>query len=89
MNDVGFSIAASAVTYWVGEAMHATDYKDLYETPEKTQRPTSMSVRDAVHLARLLAASQYSRRAVAPKKACCLAVSRSRDPAELEPIKEV
>lgn len=59
MNEVGFTIAASAVTYWVGEAMQATDYKDLDEVPEKTQRATSMSVRNAVHLARLLKDSPY------------------------------
>ncbi len=59
MNEVGFTIAASAVTYWVGEAMQATDYKDLKEIPEKTQRATSMSVRNAVHLARLLSSSGY------------------------------
>lgn len=59
MNEVGFTIAASAVTYWVGEAMQATDYKDLKETPEKTQRATRMSVRNTVHLARLLSSSGY------------------------------
>ncbi len=59
MNEVGFTIPASAVTYWVGEAMQATDYKDLKETPEKTQRATQMCVRNAVHLARLLSASGY------------------------------
>lgn len=59
MNEVGFTIPASAVTYWVGEAMQATDYKDITETPEKTQRATRMSVRNAVHLARLLKESGY------------------------------
>ncbi len=59
MNEVGFTIAASAVTYWVGEAMQATDYKDLEGVPEKTKRATEMSVRNAVHLARLLRGSGY------------------------------
>lgn len=59
MNEVGFTIAASAVTYWVGEAMQATDYKDLDEVPEKTARATSMSVRNTVHLARLLRGKPY------------------------------
>lgn len=59
MNEVGFTIPASGVTYWVGEAMQATDYKDLKETPEKTQRATAMSVRNAVHLATLLSRSRY------------------------------
>ena len=29
LNDVGFTLPANAVTYWVGEAMGSTDYKDL------------------------------------------------------------
>lgn len=59
MNEVGFSVAASAVTYWVGEAMQSTDYKDLDSVPEKTQRATEMSVRNAVHLANLLSRERY------------------------------
>jgi multimeric flavodoxin WrbA len=59
MNEVGFTIAASAATYWVGEAMHATDYKDLPEVPDATRRTTSMSVRNSVHLARLLKKQAY------------------------------
>ncbi|QGG94425.1 flavodoxin family protein [Actinomarinicola tropica] len=59
MNDVGFTIAANAVTYWVGEAMQGTDYKDLDERPETTARATRMSVRNTVHLAGLLKGSQY------------------------------
>jgi multimeric flavodoxin WrbA len=54
LNDVGFSIAANASTYWVGEAMQAVDYHDLETTPEKTAGTTSMAARCAVHLARLL-----------------------------------
>jgi multimeric flavodoxin WrbA len=57
--DVGFTIPANAVTYWVGEAMQTTDYKDLDSTPEKTAGATAMAVRNAVHLARLLAGSPY------------------------------
>lgn len=59
MNDVGFTIAANAVTYWVGEAMQGTDYKDLDERPETTARATRMSVRNTVHLAGLLKGAQY------------------------------
>ena len=59
LNDVGFTIPANAVTYWVGEAMQSTDYKDLDQTPETTARTTRMSVRNAVHLARLLKAQPY------------------------------
>jgi multimeric flavodoxin WrbA len=54
LSDVGFTIPPNAVTYWVGEAMGSTDYKDLATKPETTARATRMAVRTAVHLARLL-----------------------------------
>ncbi len=59
LNDVGFSAAANAGTYWVGEAMQAVDDLDHEEPPEKTVAATRMAVSNAVHLARLLAAGQY------------------------------
>ncbi len=59
LSDVGFTIPANGVTYWVGEARRTTDYKDLDRTPEKTASMTAGAVRNAVHLARLLAADQY------------------------------
>ena len=40
LNDVGFSIPAQGVTYWVGEAMQGTDYQDLDPAPEKTPETT-------------------------------------------------
>ncbi len=54
LNDVGFTIPATAGTYWVGEAMHKTDYRDLEKTPEKVAQTTAMVARNAAHLARLL-----------------------------------
>ncbi len=57
--DVGFTIPASAVTYWVGRAMQKTDYNDLDETPVETDQATKMMVRNVVHLARLLKESPY------------------------------
>lgn len=59
LNDVGFSIPANGVTYWVGEAMHGTDYKDLDERPEATQGTNATAARHAAHLARLLKAEAY------------------------------
>jgi len=59
LNDVGFTIPANGMTYWVGEAMQTTDYVELPSTPEKTASATSMAVRNGVHLARLLAAHEY------------------------------
>ncbi len=59
LNDTGFSIAASAGTYWVGEAMQATDYKDLDPSPETTTSALATTVANAAHLAALLEAEQY------------------------------
>lgn len=57
--DVGFTIPANAVSYWVGEAMHGTDYKDLKRTPKETANATAMLVSNTVHLAKLLKAQPY------------------------------
>jgi multimeric flavodoxin WrbA len=54
LNDVGFTLAAGAMTYWVGEAMGSTDFRDLPEIPEKVDRTSKTMVANAVHLARLL-----------------------------------
>jgi multimeric flavodoxin WrbA len=59
LNDVGFTIPATAGTYWVGEAMGSTDYKDLRKPYEKTVEATRMMVVNAVHLAQLLRSSNY------------------------------
>ena len=59
LNDTGFTLAPGAMTYWVGEAMQGTDYKDLPETPEKTAQTTRTMVVNAVHLATVLAATPY------------------------------
>jgi multimeric flavodoxin WrbA len=59
LNDVGFTTAASAMTYWVGEAMGRIDYKDLPRPPEKTTETTATLAATTAHLARLLKASPY------------------------------
>jgi multimeric flavodoxin WrbA len=59
LNDVGFTLPAQAVTYWVGEAMQAVDYQDLDETPEQTAGTTTVLARHATHLAGLLKESAY------------------------------
>ena len=59
LNDVGFTVPAAAATYWVGEAMHGTDYRDLDATPEVTATTTATLAANAVHLARLLKTSPY------------------------------
>lgn len=59
LNDVGFTLAAGAVTYWVGEAMQGVDYKDKQPRPEKTASATKAAARNAVHVAGLLRDSPY------------------------------
>lgn len=59
LNDVGFTIPANAVAYWVGEAMGSTNFVDLKEIPKKVTATVAMLARNAVHLATLLKASQY------------------------------
>ncbi|GGB99583.1 flavodoxin family protein [Cellulomonas carbonis] len=59
LNDVGFTLAAGAVTYWVGEAMGSVDYKDLDEVPEKVAATTATLASNTAHLARLLKTSAY------------------------------
>ncbi|SFC66392.1 Multimeric flavodoxin WrbA [Nocardioides terrae] len=59
LNDVGFTIPANGVTYWVGEAMQATDYQDVSPTPEKTESTTQTVATNAAHLARLLQEANY------------------------------
>lgn len=60
LNDVGFTIPAGAGTYWVGEAMGSTDYRDLRKPYDKTVQATRMLAANAVHLAGLLAHKPYS-----------------------------
>lgn len=57
--DVGFTVPASASTYWVGEAMGSTNYVDLDKTPEKTAGTTRTLARLSAHLAGVLKASAY------------------------------
>lgn len=59
LNDVGFTIPANAVAYWVGEAMGSTNLVDLDETPEAVTTMIETLVRNTVHLATLLRANQY------------------------------
>ncbi len=59
LNDVGFSLAPGAVTYWVGEAMQGTDYQDLDTTPEAVASTTHTLAVNTVHLARLLNERPY------------------------------
>lgn len=59
LNDVGFSMAANAACYWVGEAMQAKDFKDLAEVPEAVAATSAMAARNATHLAGFLKGRPY------------------------------
>ena len=59
LNDVGWTIPAVGACYWVGEAMHSTDFKDLDTTPKKVTETARMVAANAVHLAGLLKAKPY------------------------------
>lgn len=59
LNDVGFTVPAQGGTYWNGQAMKKVDYKDLPKTPVETAEATRVLAANAVHLAALLAGSEY------------------------------
>ena len=59
LNDVGWTIPAVANCYWVGEAMHSTDFKDLPQTPDKVAKTAKMVASNAAHLAGLLKSDPY------------------------------
>ena len=59
LNDCGFSLPASGMTYWVGEAMNKKDYKQLWKTPKEVAGATAMAAANAVHLATLLRRDPY------------------------------
>jgi multimeric flavodoxin WrbA len=59
LNDVGWTIPATAACYWVGEAMGKVNFVDLPETPEKVAQQARIVATNAAHLAGLLQASPY------------------------------
>jgi multimeric flavodoxin WrbA len=59
LNDVGFTIPANAVAYWVGEAMGSTNFVDLERVPAVVTTSVEMLARNTAHLARLLHENQY------------------------------
>lgn len=59
LNDVGWTVAASGADYWVGEAMHKTDFKDLAAVPDAVQQSAAMLASNVAHLATLLNNQAY------------------------------
>lgn len=59
LNDVGWTVPAGAACYWVGEAMQATDFKDLDAVPDKVASTAGMLASNAAHLAGALRREAY------------------------------
>jgi multimeric flavodoxin WrbA len=59
LDDVGFTIPAQALTYWVGRAMEGVDYQDLDETPDEVAAATATLAAHCAHVARLLRDHPY------------------------------
>ncbi|MCO1596888.1 NAD(P)H-dependent oxidoreductase [Micromonospora sp. RHAY321] len=76
LNEVGFTCPAAGATYWVGEALHKTDYRDAGPKPDTTGRTTKALALNSAHLARLLAEQPYP-----PPDARGAGVGPSREPA--------
>jgi multimeric flavodoxin WrbA len=59
LNDLGFSLPPTAVTYWVGEAMTGKEYSTFKQPPKKVALATAMAAAGAAHLARVLKDNPY------------------------------
>jgi multimeric flavodoxin WrbA len=59
LNDEGWTIPAGAANYWVGEAMHKTDFKDLPQIPDAVAQGAAMLAANAAHLGNLLQPQPY------------------------------
>jgi multimeric flavodoxin WrbA len=57
--DMGWTIPAAAVSYWVGEAMGKMDFNQLPQIPEKVEETAAMAASNAAHLAALLKERPY------------------------------
>ena len=59
LNDVGWTIPAAGACYWVGEAMHKTDFKDLDTVPRPIRETARLLASSAAHLAKALKSDPY------------------------------
>lgn len=59
LNDVGWTIPAMASCYWVGEAMHKTDFNQLTEVPKQVSELADGLAASATHVAKLLKTNTY------------------------------
>jgi len=60
LNDTGWTIPAQAACYWVGEAMHKADFKDLPKVPDNVRGLAGILAANAAHLAGLLQRQAYA-----------------------------
>jgi len=60
LNDLGFTIPANGMTYWVDKVMSNKQYRDLSHTPKVVDEATRMMAKTAVHLAGLLKKHPYA-----------------------------
>ncbi|WP_259130105.1 flavodoxin family protein [Rhizobium sp. BK661] len=59
LNDIGFTIPANALSYWVGEAMGSVNFVDLAKVPAAVTKMVETLARNSVHVANLLRREQY------------------------------
>ena len=59
LNDTGWTAPVQAACYWVGEAMHKTDFRDLEKVPDNVQGLAGILAANAAHLAKLLKKEPY------------------------------
>jgi multimeric flavodoxin WrbA len=59
LNDTGWTVPASAIAYWVGEAMGSTDFKEMKPVPEVVTKSAALAASNAAHLAALLKSKPY------------------------------
>ena len=59
LNDVGWTIPSTASCYWVGEAMHKTNFVDLPNVPDEVRQTAAILASNAAHLASLLQFDSY------------------------------
>jgi multimeric flavodoxin WrbA len=59
LNDVGFTIPANAIAYWVGEAMGEKNFVDLKKVPDVVTNAVDLLARNTAHLAKILKSNGY------------------------------
>jgi hypothetical protein len=61
LSDVGFTIPANAVTYWLGEAMGSVNFVELTEMPNVVRSTLDLVARNTTHAAHIFQSTALSR----------------------------